>query len=133
MPLIQCIDCGKSRRHKRRGAKAKRCRKCAKIRGRKQTAARTHALKIAGRCIKCGAKRSNLSASFCPKHRRRHAELMLGQMRQKRAKSPAYRKDEREKVRARMRAIRAERRKLGVNNDGAPYKSEVWKRRISAS
>jgi hypothetical protein len=65
-------------------------------------------------CIACGAY---------------HAGYQARAMREKRAASLAYRKDERKKVRLRMRAIRAERRKADVNNQGQPYKSARWQRK----
>jgi len=37
--------------------------------------------------------------------------------------------DERNKVRARMRAIRAERRKVGITGNGTPYKSQARQRK----
>jgi hypothetical protein len=69
------------------------------------------------------------SRMFCDYHAGYHAGHSARPMREKRAKSPAYRKDERKKVRARMRTIRADRREAGVTSNGTPYKSQVWARK----
>ena len=50
-------------------------------------------------------------------------------MREKRAKSPAYRDNECKKVRRRMRKIRAKRQKAGITGNGTLYKSQTWARK----
>jgi hypothetical protein len=128
MPVIQCIYCGKGRRYKNLIAKP-RCRGCLYVRKIQRRKDNREEWKRKKLCQLCGDQLSAHSIFSCDRCGGYHAGYQAHAMRQKRAKSPAYRADERNKVRERMRAIRAERRKAGVNNDGVPY-SEVWKRRM---
>jgi hypothetical protein len=80
-------------------------------------------------CQMCGGTLSAKSIFYCDACASYHAGYQARFMSEKRARSPEYRADEREKVRARMRAIRAQRRQMGLNKDGKPFKSDVWKRR----
>jgi hypothetical protein len=133
MTVIQCIDCGEGRRYShRRGGIPKRCKPCAMLRGVARVKAFREEKKRKKLCRNCGEKLSGHSIAYCDVCASYHAGYQASAMREKRAASPAYREDERNKVRARMQNIRAERRKSSVNNAGVPYKSEVWKRRMMA-
>ena len=133
MPVIQCIDCGEGRRYShRRGGIPKRCKPCARLHGVASVKALRFARKHKKLCQACGEKLSAHSITHCDTCAGYHAGYQARAMREKRADNPAYREDERNKVRARMQNIRAERRKSSVNNAGVPYKSEVWKRRMMA-
>jgi hypothetical protein len=61
-------------------------------------------------CKWCSASAGPRQKNYCDYCAGYHAGHSVRLMREKRANSPAYRKDEREKVKIRMRKIRARRR-----------------------
>jgi hypothetical protein len=128
MPIARCIDCGKGRRYQCVPAKprCKPCRRLHQLDLRKSLYDERRRKKL---CAWCGEGLSAHSIFFCVACGAYHAGYQARLMREKRAKSPAYREDEREKVRLRMRAIRAERRKTGLTSNGTPYKSQAWARK----
>jgi hypothetical protein len=130
MPIARCIDCGKGRRYQCVPAKS-RCKPCRRLHQLYLQKALRVERKRKQVCRWCGDPLSPRSIAYCIPCGRDHAGYQARLMREKRAKSPAYRKDEREKVKIRMRTIRAERRKAGINNRGQPYKSQIWARRAA--
>jgi hypothetical protein len=73
---------------------------------------------VKARCHDCGETVGNRSSFYCDYHRGLHSGRQGIAMRRKRAKSPAYRKDERRKVKKRMARIRAARVAKGLNTRG---------------
>jgi hypothetical protein len=126
MPIARCIDCGKGRRHVAHGGSIpKRCKSCARLHRLDLQKSKYDERRRKKLCAWCGDPLSAHSIFFCVACGSYHAGYQARLMREKRAKSPAYREDEREKVRARMRTIRAERRKAGITGNGTPYKSQA--------
>lgn len=124
MPQIQCCDCGKRRIYRTPSAVPKRCEACAYAHGLLRKAALREALKRRKICVACGRSKISVhSLIYCNRCAGYHAGYQAFAMRVKRAAAPEYREDERNKVRERMRRIRAERRKNGMNNSGKPLKS----------
>jgi hypothetical protein len=119
MPVIKCIDCGMGRRYQRPPAEP-RCIPCARIRAIQYKRDLRADRKRRNLCTQCGEPLSRHSR-YCAGCAERSAVMM----REKRSASPMYRKNEREKVRLRMQAIRAERRKAGITGNGTPYKSQA--------
>jgi hypothetical protein len=128
MPIARCIDCGKGRRYKRPPAEP-RCKPCRRLHQLDLQKSQYDERRRKKLCAWCGEGLSANSIFFCIACGSYHAGYQARLMREKRAKSPAYRADEREKVRARMRTIRAERRKAGITGAGTPYKSQAWARK----
>lgn len=126
---VRCLDCQKwiKQRDGGRGGQRKRCVPCQKERMRlygieyKRTLYRGRKKKKL--CCRCGAARSPHSEWYCQPCADKHAEYQVEGMRTKRAANPAYREDERNKVRERMRIRRAALHTLGLNNNGMPYSS----------
>jgi hypothetical protein len=120
MPIAHCIDCGQGRRYKRPPAEP-RCKPCYRLHQLYLEKLLRDERRRKKLCAWCGEGLSAHSIFFCVACGSYHA----GYQARKRARSPAYRADEREKVRLRMRAIRAERRKAGITGTGTPYKSQA--------
>jgi predicted CXXCH cytochrome family protein len=130
MPIARCIDCGQGRRYKRPPAEP-RCKPCHRLHQLYLEKLLRDERRRKKLCAWCGEDLSAHSIFFCVACGSYHAGYQARLMREKRAKSPAYREDERKKVRLRMRAIREERRKAGLNTRGAPYQSATWQRKAA--
>jgi hypothetical protein len=128
VPIAHCVDCGKSRRYKRPPSEP-RCKPCYRLHQLYLEKSLRDERKRKKLCAWCGEDLSAHSIFFCVACGAYHAGYQARLMREKRAASPAYRQDEREKVRARMRTIRAERRKAGITSNGTPYRSQAWARK----
>ena len=128
MPIARCTDCGQGRRYKRPPAEP-RCKPCYRLYQLYLEKSLRDERKRKKLCALCGDGLSPHSIFHCVACGAYHAGYQARAMREKRDNSPAYREDERIKVRARMRTIRAERRKAGINTWGQPYKSATWQRK----
>jgi hypothetical protein len=124
VPIARCIDCGKGRRYQSVPAEP-RCKPCYRLHQLDLKKSQYDERRRKKLCAWCGEDLSAHSIFFCVACGSYHSGYQARLMREKRAKSPAYRKDEREKVRLRMQAIRAERRKAGITGNGTPYKSQA--------
>jgi len=137
MPVIQCLDCGKGRRYLKRRGKGgsipKRCKPCAAARHALRVKALREERRRKKLCQVCGEGLSSHSIAHCDACGGYHTGYQARAMREKRGVNPAYREDERNKVRARMRAIRAEHRKSGVNAAGVPLLRQFPRTRSAAS
>jgi hypothetical protein len=119
MPIARCTDCGHGRRYQRPPTKP-RCKPCRRLHQLYLEKLLRDERRRKKLCAWCGERLSAHSIFFCVACGAYHAGYQARAMREKRAKSPAYREDEREKVRARMRTIRAERRKAGSTGNVIP-------------
>ena len=109
MPIARCTDCGQGRRYKRPPAEP-RCRPCYHLHHLDLKKSLRDERRRKKLCAWCGEGLSAHSIFFCAACGSYHAGYQARLMREKRANSPAYREDEREKVKIRMRKIRAQRR-----------------------
>jgi hypothetical protein len=80
-------------------------------------------------CRDCDTPVGPRSTLFCEYHAGYNAGHSVAFMRYHRNGNPKYREKERLALKKRMRKLRAERRKAGLNNRGQPYKSQIWARR----
>jgi hypothetical protein len=119
MPIARCTDCGHGRRYQRPPTKP-RCKPCRRLHQLYLEKLLRDERRRKKLCAWYGERLSAHSIFFCVACGAYHAGYQARAMREKRAKSPAYREDEREKVRARMRTIRAERRKAGSTGNVIP-------------
>jgi hypothetical protein len=101
MPIARCTDCGMGRRYKRPPADP-RCHTCYRLRKLYLQKLQYDERRRKKLCAWCGDPLSPHSIFHCIACGAYHAGYQARLMREKRAKSPAYRKDEREKVRVRM-------------------------------
>jgi hypothetical protein len=89
---------------------------------------------ICARCRSCKAgPRSKVHCDYCAGH---HAGYMAHAMKLKRDANPEYREDERKKVGKRMRKMRDQLHKNGLNNHGKAFKSsktKAWSKKLSTA
>jgi hypothetical protein len=133
---LRCIDCGQASRPYQRPPAEPRCKACLRLRLLECAKVRCEEFKRKKLCCRCGEALSAHSIALCGICAAYHSGFQAAAMRQKRAARPEYRADEREKVRERMRKIRAEHHKAGLNHHGKPFKSaktKAWSKKLSAA